>query len=112
MKLAEALKASKTREAYGLIPESLSDNPALARLMGVPIATADDYGIRYLGPGPGNNAAELITSSWVDLLPDQRKRLFALDWRPVKPKHALVQLAEALTDWSELDADGDQESVP
>ena len=68
------------------------------RRTGLLVAKADDAGVRIV---ISQMQMGEIEKSWLDLLPDERQLLFDLKWEPVEPKHPLIQLAEALDDWTE-----------
>lgn len=81
MKLAEALKASKRREAIG-------------HGHGATIL-ASDVGILIV------NKNKYDRKPWTDLLPSEQELISKLDWEPHEPKSPLQQLADSLTDWAD-----------
>jgi len=83
MTLAEALKASKNREAIASKDST--------------ILHATDAGISIISKRHSQK------KSWADLLPHERELLQEVDWKPRGPKPPLQQLAETLTDWSDDD---------
>lgn len=97
MTLAEALKASKHREAYGF-PK---DNNGGSRF--IPTALGRDGGVELLSFDSQTGFIQEVKKSWAELLPHEREAVMDLDWEPIDPKHPLIQLAETLTDWSDDD---------
>ena len=96
MRLAEALRASKIREAIGYLkmPTGLS----------VIVALADDSGITSMHPETlGWDAGE--RRAWGDLLPATRRGLAQIVWRSIDEKSPLTQLAESVDDWIEYAED-------
>ena len=85
MKLSEALKASKTREAVAVV--YLKDSTVCF--------SATDAGVTIM------SGAGYTKKTWVDLLPDEHELAMGASWEPSNPKPPLQQLADVLTDWSD-----------
>ena len=91
VKLWEALKISKIREAVGR-----------RRIGGQEIMFfATDGGISVSGRGCVQG--DIVVAPWADLLPQQRNVLNQINWQPVDPKSPLILLAEAVTDFQGLE---------
>ena len=97
MTLAEALKASKHREAYGF-PKGDGNLPRF-----IPTALGRDGGVELLNLDSQTGFVQEVKKSWAELLPHEREAIMGLDWEPIDPKHPLIQLAETLTDWTDDD---------
>ena len=99
MKLWEALKISKIREAVGR-----------RRINGEEIMFfATDGGISVHGPGVVQG--DIVVAPWADLLPHQRNALNEINWQPVDPKNPLILLAEAVTDFQGLEPTEDESEI-
>lgn len=98
MKLAEALQASTHRKAYGYLRNG---GPH-----GLPVAIAMDAGVELIVIDTNLGPILELRKSWAELLPAEREQIEnGLDWEPVDPKHPLIQLGDAITDWSDDDAE-------
>ncbi len=99
VKLWEALRISKVREAVGQRRIGDEEITFLATDGGISVS------------GSGIIQGDIVVAPWADLLPHQRNVLNEINWRPLDPKNPLILLAEAVTDFHEDESEVSDKDV-